>query len=108
RPVRTFPSHELALHDGHAKAALGQRARAVLARRAGAEHDHVIVAVHVGSSSPARSRTMYSAYQSGQSGSAWPVRSSCLPCALAARLSACARSLTDSYVVAISLSFRGP
>ena len=57
-PVGALPSHELALHDGHAQAALRESARAVLARRAAAEHDHVIVAAHVGSSSPARSRTM--------------------------------------------------
>ena len=57
-PVGALPSHELALHDRHAQTALRQRARAVLARRAAAEHDHVIVAAHVGSSSPARSRTM--------------------------------------------------
>ena len=58
RPVRALAADELALDDGHAQAALGQRARAVLARRAAAEHDHVVVAAHVGSSSPARSRTM--------------------------------------------------
>ena len=38
---------------------------------------------------------MYSAYQSGQSGSASPVRSSCSPCAAAARRSAAARSAAD-------------
>jgi hypothetical protein len=50
-PVRALPSHELALDDGDAQTTLRQRARAVLARRAAAEHDHVIVVVHVGSSS---------------------------------------------------------
>src|SRR5207244_5071216 len=53
RPVGTLPSHQLAFYDGHAQAALGQSARAVLARRAPAEHDHVVLVVHVGSSSPA-------------------------------------------------------
>ena len=44
RPVRALPAHQLALHDGHAQAAFGQGARAVLARRAGADHDDVVVA----------------------------------------------------------------
>ena len=57
-PVRAFPSHELALDDGDAQAALGQSARAVLARRTPAKHDYVVLATHEGSSSPARSRTM--------------------------------------------------
>ena len=48
-------------------------------------------------------RTMYSAYQSGQSGSASPVRSSCLPCAAAARFRASVRSLTDFIVVHVQL-----
>ena len=39
------------------------------------------------------SRTMYSAYQSGQLASACPIRASCWPCAAAARRSACDRSL---------------
>jgi hypothetical protein len=43
------------------------------AGRAAADDDHVLV-VHFGSSSPACSRTMYSAYQSGQFGSALPMR----------------------------------
>ena len=58
RVVRALASHQLALDDGDAQAPLGQRSRAVLARRAPAEHDHVVVTAHVGSSSPARSRTM--------------------------------------------------
>src|SRR4051812_17592525 len=108
-PVRALAPHELALHHGHAQAALGQSTRAVLTRRSAAEHDDVVLAVHVGSSSPARSRTMYSAYQSGQSGSASPVRSSCLPCASDARLRASESSLTDPYVVlAICLSSQRP
>ena len=65
-----------------------------LAGRAGADDDHVVV-VHFGSSSPVCSRTMYSAYQSGQFGSACPVRASCCPCAAAARRSACDRSPAD-------------
>ena len=52
RPVRALPADELALDQGDAQAALGQRPGAVLARRAPADHDHVVVA-HVGSSSPA-------------------------------------------------------
>src|SRR3546814_13444688 len=49
-------------------------------------------AAHEGSSLPACSRTMYSAYQSGQFASCWPpVRFSCSPCAAAARWSAAAR-----------------
>ena len=43
-----------------------------------AENDHVAVA-HVGSSVPACSATMYSAYQSGQFASASPMRFSCSP-----------------------------
>ena len=39
---------------------------------------------------------MYSAYQSGQFGSAWPVRFSCSPWAASARRSAPARSLADA------------
>src|SRR5258707_8476987 len=50
---------------------------AVLAGGAGADHDDVVVA-HVGSSSPACSRTMYSAYQSGQlTSNSPPLRCSC-------------------------------
>src|SRR5208337_4592937 len=41
--------------------------------------------VHCGSSVPACSATMYWAYQSGQLGSALPMRFSCSPCAAAAR-----------------------
>jgi hypothetical protein len=40
------------------------------------DDDHVVV-VHCGSSSPDCSRTMYSAYQSGQFLSACPIRASC-------------------------------
>ena len=68
RPVRALAADQLALDERDAQAALGQRAGAVLARRAAADDDHVVVAAHVGSSSPACSRTMYSAYQSGQFG----------------------------------------
>jgi hypothetical protein len=42
---------------------------------------------------------MYSAYQSGQFGSACPVRASCFPWALAARRSALARSFVDAKLV---------
>src|SRR6202046_2449053 len=64
---------------------------AVLTRRTAAEDDHVIVA-HWGSSVPACSATMYLAYQSGQFGSAAPMRFSCSPWAADARRSALARS----------------
>src|SRR6185436_13828788 len=47
----TLPSHQLALHDGHAQPALGQSTRAMLARRAPTEHDHVVVAAHATSNS---------------------------------------------------------
>jgi hypothetical protein len=43
---------------------------------------------------------MYAAYQSGQSGSASPVRFSCSPWAAAARRNALARSLADPNDVA--------
>ena len=65
RPVRALAADQLALDERDAKAALGERARAVLAGRAAADHDHVVVA-HSGSSAPACSATMYAAYQSGQ------------------------------------------
>ena len=58
-----------------------------------------LIAIYWGSSFPARSRTMYSAYQSGQLGSAFPIRASCFPCAVAARIIASERSFTDAYVV---------
>ena len=45
RPVRALATDELALDDGDAQPALGQRARAVLTRRARAEDDDVVVAV---------------------------------------------------------------
>ena len=52
-----------------------------------------------GNSWPDCSRTMYSAYQSGQLGSAFPVLDSCQPCAAAARCNAFERSATELYVV---------
>ena len=57
-PVGALTPHQLALDDGHPEAALDQGTGTVLARRTTAEHDHVVLAGHVGSSSPARSRTM--------------------------------------------------
>jgi hypothetical protein len=39
-----------------------------------ANDDNVVAAAHDGSGLPACSRTMYSAYQLGQSASRWPVR----------------------------------
>src|SRR5712664_3213008 len=68
--------------------------------------DDVVPAAHVGSSLPACSRTMYSAYQSGQFASCWPpVRFSCSPCAAAARRSAAASSVEEVNVV-VSASTR--
>ena len=58
-----------------------------------------VVAAHDGSALPACSRAMYSAYQSGQFGSAAPMRFSCSPCAAAARRSAFASSVDDVNVV---------
>ena len=46
RPVGALAADELAFDDGDAQAALGQRAGAVLAGRAGAEDDDVVVGVH--------------------------------------------------------------
>src|SRR5450755_3422520 len=88
------------LDDGDAQAALRDRRGGMLARSASTEDDHVVVHRHDGSSSPACSRTMYSAYQSGQSGSARPMRASCSPCAAAARCSAVERSLAVANDVA--------
>ncbi len=51
---------------------------------------------------PACSPTMYSAYQSGQFSSRWPVRFSCSPCAAAARRSAAARSVGEAKVASPS------
>ena len=44
RPVGALAADQLALHHRHPQAALGQRAGGVLAGRAAADHDHVIVA----------------------------------------------------------------
>ena len=68
--------------------------------RAAADHDDCLPGqlrlAHCGSSVPACSAAMYAAYQSGQFASACPVRSSCLPCAAAARRSPAARSATEA------------
>ena len=98
-PVGALAADQLALNDGDAQPARGQRPGAMLARRPAAENDHVVVA-HVGSSVPACSATMYAAYQSGQFGSAWPMRFSCSPWAAAARRIALARSLAEPNDVA--------
>ena len=71
RPVRALAPNELALDERDPKPALGERPGAVLAGGAATDHDHVVVA-HSGSSAPARSATMYAAYQSGQSSSYSP------------------------------------
>src|SRR5512132_3388954 len=81
---------------------LCERAGAVLARRAAADDDVVVAAVYDGSSLPACSATMYSAYQSGQSASRWPIRFSCSPCAASARRSAAASSVDEVNVVSAS------
>ena len=44
RPVRALAADQLALDQGDPQAALGQLAGAVLARRAAADDDHVVVA----------------------------------------------------------------
>ena len=99
RPVGALATHQLAFDDGDAQTALGQRAGAVLAGRAGTEDDDVVVG-HVGGSAPDCSATMYAAYHAGQFRSRSPVRCSCSPCAASARSSAPARSATELNVVA--------
>jgi hypothetical protein len=47
--IGALSSHELPLYDRHTQTALRQSARAMLARGAATEHDHVIVAVHLSS-----------------------------------------------------------
>ena len=47
RPVGALAADQLALDERDAQAALGQRAGAVLARRAAAEDDDVVVGAHV-------------------------------------------------------------
>src|SRR5512134_2128063 len=93
RPVGALATDQLVLDECDAQPALCERAGAVLARRAAADDDDIVAAAHDGSFLPACSRTMYSAYQSGQSASCWPVRFSCSPCAAAARRSALASSV---------------
>ena len=48
REVGALAADQLALDDRDPQAALGQRARAVLAGRAAADHDHVVVIAHLG------------------------------------------------------------
>ena len=57
RPVRALAADELALDDRDAQAAGGEGARTVLAGRAGADDDDVVVG-HDGRSVPACSATM--------------------------------------------------
>ena len=78
-PVRALASGQLPLDYRHPQAAVGQLARAVLARRAGPHDDDVVVVgAHEPAACPADSSAMYRAYQSGQSGSGRPVSSSYL------------------------------
>src|SRR5271165_3318630 len=78
--------------DSHARGRKPRRqGRASLAR----PDDDGVVVVHLGSSSPVCSRTMYSAYQSGQFASAAPMRFSCSPWATDARRIAFAKSLAE-------------
>src|SRR5215471_14199197 len=98
-PIRALAADQLPLNDGDAQPAGGQRRGAVLAGCPAAQNDHVVVA-HVGSSVPACSATMYSAYQSGQFASAAPMRFSCSPWATSARRIALARSLAEPNDVA--------
>jgi len=55
-PVGAFTAHQLALDDGDAKATLSQRPGAVLARRACAEDDDVVVGAHGELLRPSRRR----------------------------------------------------
>ena len=71
-------AHELTLHELHAFPRAASAAAECEARRAAPEHHDVVVS-HEGSSAPADSATMKVAYQSGQSGSALPMRFSCSP-----------------------------
>ena len=61
--------------------------------------DRQLVRCYCGSSLPACSAAMYSAYQSAQFASRTPVRFSCSPCAAAARRIAAARSATEENAV---------
>ena len=63
--------------------------------------------LHDGSGLPACSRAMYSAYQSGQFGSAAPMRFSCSPWTADARRSAPARSLAEPSVVSAGITRPG-
>ena len=92
RPVGAQATDEITLDHRNPQTALSDRGGAVLSGRPATQDDDVILSAHDGSSSPACSRTMYSAYQSGQSGSSRPIRASWSPCAAAARRSACDRS----------------
>ena len=83
-PVGALAADEFSFHHRHALPSRRECSRTVLTRCAAAEHDHVVIA-HEGSSEPACSATMNAAYQSGQSGSALPVRFSCSPWAASAR-----------------------
>src|SRR5580765_600596 len=86
---------------GRSQATFGGCAGAVLAGRAAADDDHVVVA-YVGSSVPACSATMYAAYQSDQFSSRCPpIRFSYCPWAVSARRNALARSFADAKVVAV-------
>ena len=106
RPVGALAADQLALDHGHPQAAVGQLTGAVLARRAAAHDDHVVVGAHVLAPGlawpgrPACSCSMYCAYQSG---SACPICSSCRPCAAAARRRAAARSAAESKVACIEV-----
>ena len=97
-PVGALTSHQLALDEGDPQAALGERPGAVLARRAAAHNDDVVVVAHVVAwvGCAACSSTMYCAYQVGQSASACPISSSCLPCAASARRRASASAAAES------------
>ena len=99
RPVRALAADELALDERDAQAALGERAGAVLAGRAAADDDHVVVA-HVRqlrrrpAPPPCTRRTSPASSRRPR-----PVRFSCSPCAAAARRSALARSAAEANVV---------
>jgi hypothetical protein len=82
--MRALAADELTLDKSDTYVACGECHGTVLARRAGADDDDVVVG-DVGSSFPASSAIMYVVYQWANFPSACPIRFSCPPCAAAAR-----------------------
>ena len=96
-PVGALAADELALDDGDAQAALRERAGAVLARRAAAEHDHVVVA-HVRQLGARLLRDHVRRIPVRPVLVRTPVRFSCSPWAASARRIAFARSQSEANV----------